>query len=385
MVTAQVVMSLLALMPMLAVVADGGLLLVERRHAQATADAAALAAASDLYANWNTNHGTDPSGTALASAMGVASANGYTNDGTTSTVTVNIPPKAGNFIKQAGYAEVIVTWNQQRVFSGIGGTIPISARAVARGLMGGAGVYLLSSSGTALDANGALDVKGGSVVVNSTDSSAVSTSGSLTASAFYIAGNYSGDLTTTPIPNNIQTGASAMGNPLAYIPTPSIPSAAPNPTPSGSVMTYYPGLYPSGLPISSNAVLSSGLYYVQGDFSASGTLNSAAGGVMIYLDGTGLLSLTGTGAVTLSPMTTGTYAGITLFQNPTSTNGITLNGNGHMNITGTIYAPSAPISMTGSGDTFGSQIIASTMSMVGNGTVTMNAGPGGVRLFGLVE
>jgi len=121
MVTAQVALSLSALMAMLAVVADGGLLLVERRHAQATADAAALAAA------------------ASASAMGVASANGYTNDGTTSTVTVNIPPLSGNFTVAKigaaanGYAEVIVTWNQQRFFSGIfgSGAIPVSARAVA--------------------------------------------------------------------------------------------------------------------------------------------------------------------------------------------------------------------------------------------------------------
>ena len=133
MVTAQVALSLSALMAMLAVVADGGLLLVERRHAQATADAAALAAA------------------ASASAMGVASANGYTNDGTTSTVTVNIPPLSGNFTVAKigaaanGYAEVIVTWNQQRFFSGIfgSGTIPVSARAVARSVALGSGSSLV--------------------------------------------------------------------------------------------------------------------------------------------------------------------------------------------------------------------------------------------------
>ena len=144
MVTAQVVLSLSALMAMLAVVADGGLLLVERRHAQATADAAALAAASDLYVNWSNDNpsGTDSSGTAHASALGVASANGYTNDGTTSTVTVNISPakysggpNAGTTLP-AGYAEATVTWYQQRFFSGIfgSGAIPVSARAVARGV-----------------------------------------------------------------------------------------------------------------------------------------------------------------------------------------------------------------------------------------------------------
>ena len=59
-------------MAMLAVVADGGLLLVERRHAQATADAAALAAASDIA--------SDSTGTASASAMGVATANQRRHD-----------------------------------------------------------------------------------------------------------------------------------------------------------------------------------------------------------------------------------------------------------------------------------------------------------------
>ncbi len=49
MVTAQIALSMGVLMGMLALLVDGGLLLAERRHAQATADAAALAAASDLY------------------------------------------------------------------------------------------------------------------------------------------------------------------------------------------------------------------------------------------------------------------------------------------------------------------------------------------------
>ena len=134
MVAAQVVLSLSVLMAMLAVVADGGLLLVERRHAQATADAAALAAASDLYV---TGPGTDP--TAPPAPVPWASPRPTaTPDGTTSTVTVNIPPASGDPFRHTltGYAEVIVTWNQQRFFSGIfgSGTIPVSARAVARGV-----------------------------------------------------------------------------------------------------------------------------------------------------------------------------------------------------------------------------------------------------------
>jgi uncharacterized membrane protein len=59
---------------------DGAVLLTERRHAQATADAAARAAACNLYANFAINGGLDPKGTAAASALTTAVANGYTND-----------------------------------------------------------------------------------------------------------------------------------------------------------------------------------------------------------------------------------------------------------------------------------------------------------------
>src|SRR5215831_13559570 len=92
----------------LAIALDGGTLLAERRHAQAGADAAALAAACDLYDNYWINSGTDPSGTARASALDTARANGYENDGTHSVVTVNLPPRSGDYAGQAAYVEVIV-------------------------------------------------------------------------------------------------------------------------------------------------------------------------------------------------------------------------------------------------------------------------------------
>ena len=128
MVAAQVAVSFTALLGVTALLVDGGLVLSERRHAQATADAAAMAAASDLYANWNSNAGVD-NGSAKSSALSVAASNGYANDGTNSTVTINIPPLAGNFIGKAGFVEAIVTWNQKRGFSRIysTATIPVSA------------------------------------------------------------------------------------------------------------------------------------------------------------------------------------------------------------------------------------------------------------------
>ena len=141
MATAQVALSLSALMAMLAVVADGGLLLVERRHAQATADAAALAAASDIYAKWYTEPRLRTLATAACnSAMGVASANGYTNDGTTSKVIVNVPPQVFRDPMPASTAGRLRRGDRDAgtshaFFSGIfgSGVIPVSAALSVRG------------------------------------------------------------------------------------------------------------------------------------------------------------------------------------------------------------------------------------------------------------
>src|SRR4051812_24323888 len=99
-----VALCLVPLVGVLAIALEGGLLLDHRRHVQAAADAAAMAAASDLFANWNTNAGTDPQGSAAAKATAVAGDNGY--DSTTGSVAVHVPPVSGNHVGQAGYAEV---------------------------------------------------------------------------------------------------------------------------------------------------------------------------------------------------------------------------------------------------------------------------------------
>src|SRR5262245_16580792 len=69
MVAVQVALLMTVVISMAAIVLDGGLLLVERRHAQAVADAAALAAAAELFANFRTDGGTDSSGTAALAAQ----------------------------------------------------------------------------------------------------------------------------------------------------------------------------------------------------------------------------------------------------------------------------------------------------------------------------
>jgi hypothetical protein len=397
MIAAQVAVSLSVLMSILAVLVDGGLLLVERRHAQATADAAALAAASDLFANWKTNSGSDTGGTAASSALGVASANGYTNDGTTNSVTVNIPPASGNFSGKAGYAEVIVTWNQKRGFSAIfgSGTIPVSARAVAIGATsytsGTPAILLLGNTGTTLSGvgNGSITVTGtsGSIYVDSTGPSSASMSGNGSASAPYIylsqTGSAGSGLTATV--GSVQTGAPQLSDPLAYLPTP------PSSSNAGTGISVDSSTYAGGL--SGSATLTSNTIYIVGGNGISLTGNATVTGtnVMIYLSGSNAgVKIAGNGSLNITPLASGPYEGISMFQSRSDSTGWDLHGNGN-NISGTIYAPAANITDTGNGatDVLASQIIANSLTMKGNGA-TVSFSPssalGGTgRRIGLVE
>src|SRR5438067_10818457 len=78
-----VIVVLLCLIVMLSVAAlslDGGLMMDKRREIQATADAAALAAASELYVNWFTSHGLEtPDLTVANTAQAVATSSGFQN------------------------------------------------------------------------------------------------------------------------------------------------------------------------------------------------------------------------------------------------------------------------------------------------------------------
>src|SRR5207244_2014700 len=98
-VAALGIVCLVAVIGMVVIAVDGGVLFDERRQVQLAADAAALAGAVDLFTNSKTNDGKDPKGTAQTSALTTAAANGFTTNN--STITVNIPPQSGPFTGQA--------------------------------------------------------------------------------------------------------------------------------------------------------------------------------------------------------------------------------------------------------------------------------------------
>ncbi len=447
MVTVQLALALTALMGVVSIVADGGILLAQRRHAQATADAAALAAAADLYENFNTNGGVD-GGSASTSALATASANGYKNDAvaadgtgnaaTTSTVVVQMypnnylgGPNAGTAVPK-GYAEATVTYYQGRGFSAVfgSGTIPISARAVARGTWyaaSSAGLILLDRSASkALDitGNGNLAVSSGGIIVDSNSSTAVFNNGNGTITATYanVTGNVKNPSGVQTSPGTLSTGVAASPDPLASIPEPTLtfPSTLTAGTITstsngngGKQYTLSPGIYGSGgttLPnFGSNDTIifqqasagNSGIYYLaSGGFNFSGLsvqMAPGTGGLMFYNAGTtssdsfNLSVSSNSTASNMSPLTSGIYQGISYFQNRLGTQGLSLAGNGTatLTISGTYYAVGGTLTLTGNGNsTFGSQVIVDQMKLSGNGAsiTSYNSNSVGMtRAMSLVE
>ena len=394
-----VALCLIALVGILGIALDGGLLLDQRRSCQAAADAAALAAADDLYSNWQGNKGQDTLGSAAKAALANAAANGYNNDGVTSIVTVNIPPTSGSFAGLAGYAEVIIQYNQPRGFSGIfaSGAIPVRARAVARGLWVPFNNGIIVLHPTALDAlyangNGSTVVKGANVIVDSNNSQAAGTVGNAYVSdigkAFYVTGSnpgYSGTFNGT-----VLTGQQPTPDPLAYLPAPKPTNMPIETAPNGTSITLDPGRYVGGLTFSgqTSVTMRPGIYYMDGggfSFSGQGTLN--ASGVMIYSE-LGL-SITGLGSVTWSPPTSGIYSGISYFQSRTSSATALVAGNGSMNITGTLYVAGGLTDLQGNGDaSIASQVVTLLMQSGGNGVTNIAWSAGATaptRVISLVE
>jgi Flp pilus assembly protein TadG len=415
-----VALSLVGIVGVTAIAVDGGLLMDERERAQAAADAAAMAAATDLFTNYRLNGGVDKNGTANASALANAAADGYANDGTTSTVTVNIPPTSGPYTNQLGCAEVIVQYNQKRAFSNIfgDGDIPVKARAVARvkWVPSNIGVLVLDASGkNALNmtASGNVSLTGlpASVIVNSSDPSGavMSGSGNLTANEFDMHGN-PGWLTTGTgrFIGTLDSGMAIIPDPLQNL-TPPDPGTLPMAHSGGTLSitdvdlgsnttVLSPGVYQQGISISAvsngTVTMKPGIYYMQGGgFQLSGSANLVGNGVMIYNAPTtsnDVVSITGTGNVTLSPLTSGMYSNFTIWQDRSSNAPVTLTGNGNMNLTGSIYAASAPLNITSNGgsNSIGSQYVSSDLTLSGNNNTAINFTGGAVpavRLIGLVE
>ncbi len=452
-VTPLTILCLALLVGVTALVIDGGTLMEARRHVQAAADAAALAGANDLYATYLSNQGIDVGGTAQASALATASANGFANDGVQSIVTVNTSPQkyqsgpnAGTTIP-AGYIEVVIQYNVTHLFSGVfgSGSSPIQARAVARGRcspLNSNGVMALNlSQAGALNVSsmGGLTVSGG-IEISSSSSSALQVSGSgrVTATQFILnpamtgSGGGGGGGLLGSILSLLGSVLSLLFGPGGtspnIIPSPPAPDPlrflpAPDPTQLTTQSTnlnitsgtkdLYPGVYNGGIRVSglgtqvilhANSDGTPGIYYLNGpnglQVSQWATVKTASGetaGIMIYNnwnDSTDTINVNTFGSLSLFPPAIGLYRGLTIFQKRGTISSpgppINITANGAANLTGTIYAANASVTLATnlSSNVMGGQVIADKVNVGGLANVHINPGTQPTatqRQLGLVE
>ncbi len=279
-------------------------------------------------------------------------------------------------------------------------TFLASSNAVPLLQQASAGIILLDATGQGAltdTGNGNVDVKGGSIVVNSSSSAAVvvSGNGNITAPLLDVNGGIS-STGSGKVVGQVQNGSAA--DPLASLAAPDPSSLTVQSTSRLSIsgnqtVTLNPGVYVGGIQISDNAqvTLKPGIYYLQGggfSVSGSGSVTDLGKGVLLYNAPTSsadTISLTGNGKVTLSPMASGPYQGITLFQDRSSTAPITITGNGNLDITGAIYAAHALLNVTANAnvdaqgnplDSVGLALIVYDLKISGNGdfSVTVPSG-----------
>jgi hypothetical protein len=388
-------MAMVVIVGLLALVADGGLVLQERRQLQGAADAAALAGAAELPSS--------PS-TAVQRALDYVERNGIDPDDPDTTVQVTTPYEG-----DPGKIEVTISRNVGFVFGPVLGmdVAQVDARAVGESSGSGGGGYgILVLNQTACSAfkqsgSANLTIEDGGIMVNSDCTSALKKTGSgdLTAAVinYFQAGGYqisgSGDVTPMPplpVAERVEDPLQDWVPPEPGDPAPGSVGTADDPQlthlmGSGN-RTVYPGTYYGGLKISGSGdtTFEPGSYIMAGGgLELTGSGDYTGDGVMIYNTNdpdhpTGAgdyerIRITGSGDLVFRAPTDDPYPNMLFWQDPFNTEDFDKAGSG--NITeGIFYLPSAKLDVSGSGDIGAAQFIVDQFEKTGSGNLTLTGG-----------
>jgi Flp pilus assembly protein TadG len=352
-----VALALVALFAVAALSVDAGNLYQERRKTQAAADAAADAAAIELFIKHGAYQGADTDGRARASALALANAHGYGGN-LNSSVQVNIPPLSGEYADRSGYVEVVIDSRLSRTFSGIFGAslLNVKGRAVAAGTLIPTTASVLVLDPTRKDAfklkgsSSSIEV-GGDIVVNSNSQKAVSVGkkGQVTAEHLLVTGTV--DRKSKGLINaEVHTGLPPTADPWVSLPPPVRHNALETKnfatTADGqTVFKLQPGTYKELKFSSNDAVhMTPGVYYVDGGgviFKDNSTLS--ANRVMIYNAGKKGFKMHTRGIINLTPPTSGMYRGVSLYQDRSTKTKVEFKKGTSYNIQGLIYAPNSEV------------------------------------------
>lgn len=368
-----------ALVGMMALGLEVGYWYMLKRNLRTAADAAALSAALD-YVNGKTSD----------AALVSAAQNALTKNGMSLTCafgssaggcSVQRPPSSGANTGNSSAVEVTLTQPVGLLFaSAFMDAFDLDARSVAGPSSSAASgpsacILALDTSGSAfsLGGNGTVNIDNCWVASNSTAGTSIEVygSGSLVTDCYRASGGVSGtsaittDAGCTPL-----TNASAVSDPYSSLTAPST-GACDYTTPSGGIsgtVTIGPSspdwttpyVICNGLWAKGTVTLRPGLYIITGgDFKTnSGAVLTGSGVTLILKGGAKINNFNGSSTVNLSAPTSGSWAGILMYQDRsesscTGNNCNQLNGNSSSTFQGGLYFPQQEVHLNGGNTTTG--------------------------------
>jgi Flp pilus assembly protein TadG len=400
---------MLAMLFIVGLAIDAGQLYSAKRSEQEAADAAAFAGAVVLY-----QQGTGVQ--AITAARTDALTNGYssgacllstpgicTDAASFTTVAVYWPPISGSYIGNTQHIEVEITRQVQTALVPAQAAFnPVRARGVAGSepLNNGYAIMALDRGNTCgaftTSSNGDLHLTGGGILVNSSCSSAAmndqNNAGRFTIESPYpldVTGNATGSWGSIGVPVN--PGHNQIPDPFAGFPKPattSLPTCTSLAMCQDGLGNQNPGVYSVNLGGASGDLdLNPGIYILKAGMDTGGNAEVNAANVFLYntystypaapgaSPNCQSINLQGNSTMTLSAMTTGTWANLLVYQDPACSDEMKIGGNGTFDGTGSIYIPSAHFRFDGNPSTLnGSQLIARTVD-IQNGNITIDYDP----------
>jgi hypothetical protein len=258
----------------------------------------------------------------------------------------------------------------------------------------GAGSLIQNTSGNPIPAVGDTFENNGAAapsifVLNPTANGALTLSGNASIQMPGVVIVESSSKTALSAGGNSQLSTWATGvsvpDPLAGL-TPPCPSGLTN---YGSInltsgsQTINPGIY-SQIHVSGTAslTLNAGTYIIEGGgLTVTGKASVSGSGVTMYNAGSnypsaggtfGGITLSGNGTFNLTAPTTGTYAGILIFQSRQNTRALSFSGNAMAGMGGTIYAANALLSLSGNAS-LTNPLVVGMLNLSGNVSLTQIA------------
>ncbi|MGA2760570.1 MAG: pilus assembly protein TadG-related protein [Candidatus Cybelea sp.] len=319
---------------------DVGFWQYQQRQQQNTADSAAIGGAQALDAAGCPN----PTAAQAAAQADAASSGGYAS----SAVIVKNPPTTGAYAGNNCAVTVTVNGTKPAFFSHLFGVPNMAETTTATAQLvstNPACIYLLSTTAVSTFSGGNVSAPGCGILINNT----ATFSGSQTINAQSI--GYGGSTPPT-INGTTFTGATPAPMLQAPNPCPEIPgcaSLASNPPSTSNCQTLTANMNPTISPGCYNNLTVGGcgtVTMLPGTYVINGTSNFANSrfvgtGVTFYVTASGTApDFSASTSATISPPTTGTYAGVLYYQVPSNTSAPNLSGSSvHFN--GLVYAPGA--------------------------------------------